>query len=319
VSLSDAGATSTPSYTVTLTVGSGLTPPSGLGAQVVEDTLLDVQLTWTDNTTAESGFVVERRLADTWVVVDTVAADITSLLDKDLALGLYTYRVKALGASASSPYSHELAVNVDAPPAVFVTGPAQGAVLMGGTVCPIAWSARKISIVQIQYSVDQGENWVMITPEGGIGTGMATWGNYPWTVPNIDAPSVIVRVSDYGVVELGANSGVFSVTSSSAVAGPRPAASATAGIGSVSLCDAGRGVLVRYVVADAHGASLAVYDLNGNSVAAFEIPATAGHHSVIWHRTTRSGKTVVAGTYVIRMTTGVRGGPSRTRLVTLSR
>lgn len=78
-----------------------LAAPSGLTASAVSDSQID--LTWSDNSSFESGFEIERDNT----VVDTVAADTTSYSDTGLSSGKeYTYRVRAIDPGGGSPWSN---------------------------------------------------------------------------------------------------------------------------------------------------------------------------------------------------------------------
>lgn len=72
----------------------------------------DIELNWSDNSSNETGFEVERKTANSlYVKLATVNAGITRLLDTDLNGGMqYTYRVRAINSSGASAYSNELTV-----------------------------------------------------------------------------------------------------------------------------------------------------------------------------------------------------------------
>lgn len=83
--------------------------PSDLAA--VGDTNV-VYLQWADNSSNETGFVVERRLGDTtsvnpFEVIDTTAADAEDYIDYNVEpLTTYTYRLYAYNSNGTSPYSN---------------------------------------------------------------------------------------------------------------------------------------------------------------------------------------------------------------------
>jgi FtsP/CotA-like multicopper oxidase with cupredoxin domain/fibronectin type 3 domain-containing protein len=85
--------------------------PTGLAAVVTAGV---VNLTWTDKSTNETGFRVERALgAGAFAAVTTVAANTTSYADATVSSGTaYSYRVFAVNAAGSSPASNIAAVTV---------------------------------------------------------------------------------------------------------------------------------------------------------------------------------------------------------------
>src|SRR5262245_18912608 len=82
-------------------------PPSNLLSAAVSST--QVQLSWTDNSSNESGFKVERAnsSAGPWLQVATVGAEIASYVDPGLeASTLDFYRVRAFNSVGDSSYSN---------------------------------------------------------------------------------------------------------------------------------------------------------------------------------------------------------------------
>jgi uncharacterized delta-60 repeat protein len=65
------------------------------------------EIKWTDESTDELGFVIERAVdgSDEFVAIDTVPANYSVLKDSIEHERLYTYRIKAVNDSGSSPYS----------------------------------------------------------------------------------------------------------------------------------------------------------------------------------------------------------------------
>jgi hypothetical protein len=78
-----------------------------------------VAVSWNDASTREAHYVVQRSLANgsASVVLDTLAADISSFLDTDsLSAGDYRYTVQALGASVNSNVVASNTITIVAPP-----------------------------------------------------------------------------------------------------------------------------------------------------------------------------------------------------------
>ena len=81
--------------------------PSSLAATPVSNAQID--LSWKDNSTSESGFKIERRLnsAATFTQIGTVGPNVTTFSSPGLTANTgYTYRVRAYNASGNSPYSN---------------------------------------------------------------------------------------------------------------------------------------------------------------------------------------------------------------------
>lgn len=100
---------------------SGPASPSNLHATAGWENAIDIS--WTDNSSDETGFAIERRLeGGSWVQINQVNAGVTSYHDQGyngagLALNtLYYYRVKAFNAKGSSGFTDELESGTLAPP-----------------------------------------------------------------------------------------------------------------------------------------------------------------------------------------------------------
>lgn len=82
--------------------------PSGLSATAASSSQID--LSWTDNSSDESGFKIERKTGSggTYAEIATVVADVTSYSNTGLtASTTYYYRVRAYSSSGDSNYSSE--------------------------------------------------------------------------------------------------------------------------------------------------------------------------------------------------------------------
>lgn len=93
--------------------------PSQLAATDVTST--SILLVWSDNSSDENAFELERRAqsepAGSYALIATLAADSTSYQDDDVAPSTsYIYRLKATNAAGDSAYTEELGVSSDAEP-----------------------------------------------------------------------------------------------------------------------------------------------------------------------------------------------------------
>jgi hypothetical protein len=83
------------------------TAPSALNANAVSSS--QINLTWTDNSSGESGFKLERSTDDStgWEEVATPAANVVTTSDTGLATGTtYYYRLRATNSGGDSAYSN---------------------------------------------------------------------------------------------------------------------------------------------------------------------------------------------------------------------
>ncbi len=89
--------------------------PSGLIATALGAT--SVNLSWRDNSSNESGFVIERKVGSSgaWTTLASTSANITLVNDNSVQPATsYTYRVRATSSSDNSGYSNEFSVTTPA-------------------------------------------------------------------------------------------------------------------------------------------------------------------------------------------------------------
>jgi hypothetical protein len=92
---------------VTLQLSLPPNAPSNLVGQFIP-TPLSVQLTWTDNSNNENGFIIERESLgpDAFVVIDTALANANLFIDNTVSYATYNYRIKAYNTFGQSTYSN---------------------------------------------------------------------------------------------------------------------------------------------------------------------------------------------------------------------
>lgn len=83
--------------------------PTDLTGKLINDPF-SFELTWTDNSDNEDGFIIERESNNTFIVVDSVDQNVTSYTNFDIDSTSYRYRVKAFNQFTESDYSDTLDV-----------------------------------------------------------------------------------------------------------------------------------------------------------------------------------------------------------------
>ncbi len=111
-----------------------------------------------------------------WIVPNTVSTECRIKISDISELSLY-------GISDSTFEIYK--------PAITVTNPNGGELLKAGSVQPINWISNHIANVKLEYSTDNGINWLTIAASTPAATGI-----YNWLVPSTPSSVCRVRVSD---------------------------------------------------------------------------------------------------------------------------
>jgi len=99
--------------------------PANLSATVVSSSQID--LSWSDTTSNEDGFVIEQKTDGIFGIVATVDANVSSFSFTELTeLTEYSYRVSAFNVSGFSDYSNETSATTEAAITTSIQGPADG-------------------------------------------------------------------------------------------------------------------------------------------------------------------------------------------------
>ncbi len=139
-------------------------PPSAPTDLVAELPDSAVSLSWTDTSANETGFVVERKddAIGTWGAIATLPAGTVRHQDAQIAPGKsYTYRVKATGKDADSPYSNLATVKIPVAPPTPPTN-LVGA-FVGGNV-NLTWSdnSNNEDNFVVERQVGSGTAWTVL-------------------------------------------------------------------------------------------------------------------------------------------------------------
>jgi hypothetical protein len=104
--------------------------PTNLGVSL--SSCSEIDLSWRDNSSNESGFKIERKTGSggSWAEIDRVGADVTAYQNIGLAVNTtYYYRVRAFNGSGDSGYTNEINNTTPVCPTVDIEGrqsPSQG-------------------------------------------------------------------------------------------------------------------------------------------------------------------------------------------------
>jgi fibronectin type 3 domain-containing protein len=232
VSATNTAGTSVPSAVASVAVIRPAAPSTPTVALTSLANVPSATVSWTDNATTETGFVVQRSTDAglTWTSVGTPAAKpgtgAMSFVDTTVASGAtYRYRVGAVNFAGTSYSAMSLAAVVVLPVApTNFTYTLQAA----PTRVRLAWvdaSTNENGFV-IQRSADGGLTWTQLTVQGASG---GTGSNRNWT----DTTAVLGTTYQYRVAARNANGLSFTPTLTIAVAAP-PAPTITSAIPGVT-------------------------------------------------------------------------------------
>ncbi|HLC31355.1 MAG TPA: pre-peptidase C-terminal domain-containing protein [Candidatus Nanoarchaeia archaeon] len=116
IKASNSAGSSEYSAVVSVTTAQETVPASPTNLVGAVDSPYQVSLSWTDGSTNEQGFMVERSLlSGSFSVIATVGANVQSYKDASVSAGSsYSYRVKSYNAVGASVYSNDVSVTTSA-------------------------------------------------------------------------------------------------------------------------------------------------------------------------------------------------------------
>jgi hypothetical protein len=92
-------------------------------------------------------------------------------------------------------------------PMVTVTAPNGGENWVAGTIQQVKWTRQDVLYVKIEYSFDNGSNWLVVIPSR-----LAAFGSYNWTIPATPSTQCLVRISDVDNVAVNdVSDGTFTI------------------------------------------------------------------------------------------------------------
>src|SRR5262249_38419831 len=98
-------------------------------------------------------------------------------------------------------------------PTVTVTAPNGGESFGGGTTQTITWSSSGVTNAKLEYTLDNGSTFTVITSSTS-----AAPGSFAWTLPNTSSSLSRVRVSDTASAASDTSDGTFTITAAGGTA-----------------------------------------------------------------------------------------------------
>lgn len=144
-----------------------LNAPSGLTAT---PSGTQVTLSWTDNSTIEDGFKIERQTGGTgsFVQIGTVGVNVTNFTDTTpVADTTYTYRVRAYNSAADSAYSNTATASM------VPNAPFNFVALSSGTQVQLIWTDT--SDVEAGVKIERSTDGVNFTQIDTVGANVTTY------------------------------------------------------------------------------------------------------------------------------------------------
>jgi fibronectin type 3 domain-containing protein len=154
-----------------------IVPAAPIGLTAAQQAGPAVALSWTDNATTETGYVVESSTDGlTFSPLAALPANSTSYVDSSIVVGgSYTYRVAAFNLAGMSGYSNTASLTVVAPPPADPTG--LTAALAAGPQVSLSWTDNAVD--ETGFVVERADNGgafaQIATPAAFNGTGTVTY------------------------------------------------------------------------------------------------------------------------------------------------
>jgi hypothetical protein len=153
--------------------------PAGLGATAVSSARID--LAWTDSSTDETGFKIERSSngGSTWTQIATVGAGVTNYAATGLtASTAYQFRVRAYNAVGDSAYSNTASATTQAAPTPPLAPAGLGATAASSVRIDLAWTDNSSDETgfKVERSTNGGATWTQVATLGAGVTSYAATG-----------------------------------------------------------------------------------------------------------------------------------------------
>jgi hypothetical protein len=194
-----------------------ITSPVGSENWVIASTQ---NITWTSNGLDTVRIEYSLDNGTTWsTIVDKVSATLGTYAWTLPSTTSTTALVNIADINGIAIPSTSKAFTISKPvPTLSLTAPAGGEKYIIGKSVNITWTSTNITSVKLEYSIDNGTNWVEL-----VASTPASAESYPWTIPNLPTDNCLVRISDVAGQATAVTSSLFSIV--------RPSLSITAPVG----------------------------------------------------------------------------------------
>ena len=155
--------------------GSATVPVAPSGLSVTRAAATNVSLGWTDNSTDETAFAIERSPDSTsWAQIGTVGANATSYTDLTVAASTaYSYRVRATNGAGSSGFSNVVTVTTPAAPAAPAAPTGLIATAVSRTQINLTWVDASGN--ETGFKVERSTNGTTFSQIGAVGANVKSY------------------------------------------------------------------------------------------------------------------------------------------------
>lgn len=178
------------------------TAPNAPSAVVTFVGTSSVSLTWTDNSTNETGFKVERKAnAGSYSEIGTVSSNVTSYFDNTVvADNTYTYRVRAYNGVGNSTYATGSAAVFGLP-----TAPSGTGTFASSSSLVVVWTDN--SVTETGFKVERSDNGGSYSEIGTVSANMTVYSDTTVVADNIYTYRVrAVNVNGHSAYATGSSS-----------------------------------------------------------------------------------------------------------------
>jgi len=171
-------------------------PPAPSGLAAVSAGLTAINLSWTDVSSMETGYRLERRtgIAGPWAEVAQLGADAVAYTDTGLGSSTqYYYRIRAVGDGGLSDYSNEAEATTDTP-APAIPAAASGLAVSGiyDDRMTLSWTDNAVDEAAQRIEVNTGAGWYTFTTVSAnvtshLATGLVPAREHQWRIVAVNA------------------------------------------------------------------------------------------------------------------------------------